>query len=151
MSGKKAVQHRKETGKGADSLDEGAVRTQLQLQPVAISLKAVLGIARAAQRINTLDELAEYTVETGKRKIGLRRAVRSLERICCDPRRIAALMLHAADNPDWAWINFWSVFCPEMSRKEMAKRRHLNASTVKYYLRQTKLPSDIYDFIPENR
>ena len=114
-------------------------------------MKAVLGIARAAQRINTLDELAEYTVEAGKKKISLRRAVRSLEKICCDPRRIAALMLHAADNPDWAWINFWAVFCPEMSRKEMAKRRHLNASTVKYYLRQTELPSDIYDFIPENR
>lgn len=151
MSGKKTVQHKKEAERNTDRIDDGAVRTQPRLEPVAISLKAVLGIARAAQRINTLDELAEYTVEAGKRKIGLRRAVRSLERICCDPRRIAALMLHAADNPDWAWINFWSVFCPEMSRKEMAKRRHLNASTVKYYLRQTELPSDIYDFIPENR
>ena len=151
MSGKQTVQHRKETGRETDRPDEGAVRTQPRLEPVAISLKAVLRIARAAQRINTLDELAEYTVEAGKTKISLRRAVRSLEKICCDPRRIAALMLHAADNPDWAWINFWSVFCPEMSRKEMAKRRHLNASTVKYYLRQTELPSDIYDFIPENR
>ena len=151
MSGKKTVQPRKETGNGTGSPDDEAVRTQPRLEPIAISLKAVLRIARAAQRINTLDELAEYTFEAGKRKIGLRRAVRSLERICCDPRRIAALMLHAADNPDWAWVNYWAVFCPDMSRKEMAKQRHITVNTVKYYLRQTELPSDIYDFIPENR
>ena len=76
--------------------------------------------------------------------------MRSLEQICCDPRRIAALMLHAADNPDWAWVNFWAVFCPEMNLKQMARLRHTNISTVKYYLRRTELPSDIYDFIPEN-
>lgn len=151
MSSKKTVQPRKETEIGTGSPDDRTVRTSAKLEPVAISLKAVLRIARAAQRINTLDELAEYTVEAGKKKIGLRRAVRSLERICCDPRRIAALMLHAADNPDWAWVNFWSVFCPEMSRKEMAKQRHITVNTVKYYLRQTELPADIYDFVPENR
>ena len=151
MSGKKTVHHRKEAGNGTENHIDGAIRTPTRLEPAAITLKAVLEIARAAQRIDTLDELAEHIVEAGQLKIGLRRAVRSLERICCDPRRIAALMLHAADNPDWAWVNFWSVFCPEMSRKEMAKLRHINIGTVKYYLRQTELPSDIYDFIPENR
>ena len=139
---------RAETVKG--NHEEETDRTSERLEPIEVSLSAVLEIARAAQRIDTLDELEEHTVEAGKKKIRLRRAVRSLEEICCDPRRIAALMLHAADNPDWAWVNFWAVFCPEMNLKQMAKLRHTNISTVKYYLRRTELPSDIYDFIPEN-
>ena len=150
MNEEEKVQRRKTTETVKENHEEETDRTPERLEPVEISLSAVLEIARAAQRIDTLDELEEHTVEAGKKKIRLRRAVRSLERICCDPRRIAALMLHAADNPDWAWVNFWAVFCPEMNLKQMAKLRRTNISTVKYYLRRTELPSDIYDFIPEN-
>ena len=60
-------------------------------------------------------------------------------------------MLYAADNPDWAWVNFWAVFCPEISVKRMARLRKINSSTVLYYLELTELPSDAYEFIPENR
>ena len=150
MNEEEKVQRRKTAATAQENHEEEMVRTPERLEPVEISLNAVLEIARAAQRIDTLDELEERTVEAGKKKIRLRRAVRSLEQICCDPRRIAALMLHAADNPDWAWVNFWAVFCPEMNLKQMARLRHTNISTVKYYLRRTELPSDIYDFIPEN-
>ncbi len=150
MKEEEKVQRGKTAEAGGENHEEETVRTPERLEPIEISLSAVLEIARAAQRIDTLDELEEHTVDAGKKKIRLRRAVRSLERICCDPRRIAALMLHAADNPDWAWVNFWAVFCPEMNLKQMAKLRRTNISTVKYYLRRTELPSDIYDFIPEN-
>ena len=150
MNDEKTVQSRESVENGSDSHDDETARTQERIQPDEITLNAVLEIARAAQRINTLDELAKQTVDTGRKKIGLRRAVRSLERICCNPRRIAALMLHAADNPDWAWVNFWAVFCPDMTLKQMAKMRHINISSVKYHMTQVELPSDIYDFIPEN-
>ena len=142
-----------ETGKAnetvKDTSADGAERAQDRIQPLEITLQAIIEIARAAQRINSLDELARENVQIGDRKIRLRRSIRSLEQICCDPRRIAALMLHAADNPDWAWVNFWAAFCPEMGMKQMAKLRHTNISTVKYYLNQVELPSDIYDLIPE--
>ena len=136
-----------ETFKGSSA--DAAERAQERLQPVEITLQAVIEIAKAAQRINSLEDLARKSVQIGDRKIWLRRSVRSLEQICCDPRRIAALMLHAADNPDWAWVNFWAAFCPEMGMRQMARLRHTNISTVKYYLDQVELPSDIYDLIPE--
>lgn len=120
------------------------------LIPAEISLQAVFEVARAIHQVHTLEALDRLTVKAGNCRIGLRRAVRSLAQICCDPRRIAALMLHAADNPDWAWVNFWAVFCPEMTLRQMAKLRHTNVSTVKFYLSQTELPSDVYDFVREN-
>ena len=139
------------TGKPTAGIDEnGAEQTREPVETVEITAQAIIEIARAARWIDTLEELARENVQLGEKRIGLRRAVRSLEKICCDPRRIAALMLHAADNPDWAWVNFWAVFCPERNVKQMARLRHTNISTVKYYLDQAELPSDIYDFIPEN-
>ena len=150
MNSTSTVRNGEENETAKENSDTGTGQKSGQLQPAEISLQAILEIARAAQRINTLDELAGQSVQIGDRKFGLRRSVRSLERICCEPRRIAALMLHAADNPDWAWVNFWAVFCPEMNLKQMARLRRTNISTVKYYLRRTELPSDIYDFIPEN-
>lgn len=131
------------------SSSDGAERTPEQLQPIEITIQAIIEIAKAAQKIDSLEEMARETVKIGDRTIRLRRSVRSLQQICCDPRRIAALMLHAADNPDWAWVNFWAAFCPEMGMRQMARLRHTNISTVKYYLDQVELPSDIYDLIPE--
>lgn len=116
-----------------------------------LSLRVILETARAVQHIRTLEKLNGITMEIGNVRVGLRRAMPALSELCCDPRRIIALMLYAADNPDWAWVNFWAVFCPEISVKRMAKLRKINSSTVLYYLEQTELPSDAYEFIPENR
>ena len=150
MNSQSTVRNREEDQPAEEKNDAGMKLPCERIQPAEITLQAILEIARAAQRINTLDELTGQSMEIGDRKIGFRRSVKSLERICCDPRRIAALMLHAADNPDWAWVNFWAVFCPEMTLKQMARLRHTNISTVKYYIDHAELPSDIYDFIPEN-
>lgn len=142
-----------QTGKANEKVKARSIekteQTSEQLQPIEITIQAIIEIARAAQKINSLEELSRETVQIGDRKIRLRRSVRSLQQICCDPRRIAALMIHAADNPDWAWVNFWAAFYPEMGMRQMARLRHTNVSTVKYYLDQVELPSDIYDLIPE--
>ena len=116
-----------------------------------LSLRVILEMAKAVQHIRTLEKLNESAIESGNIRVSLRRAMPALSELCCDPRRIIALMLYAADNPDWAWVNFWAVFCPEISVKRMAKLRKINSSTVLYYLEQTELPSDAYEFIPENR
>ncbi|MBO4630597.1 MAG: hypothetical protein J5858_01605 [Lentisphaeria bacterium] len=118
--------------------------------PSDISLNAVLEIAKAAQQIRNLRELREKTVELNGHPVFVRRSLQNLARECCSPRRIIALMLHAADNPDWAWCNFWAAFCPEMTMKQMAALRKINVSTVKYHLSRTQLPADAYEFIPEN-
>ena len=117
---------------------------------VELSLQAVLETARAVQHIRTLEKLNAVSIDTAEGRVTMRTAVVDLAELCCDPRRIIALMLYAADHPDWAWVNFWAVFCPEMSIKQMAKLRKINSSTVLYHLNQTELPSDAYDFIPEN-
>ena len=150
MKNENTVQTGKANEAVKDNPADGAERTPDRILPLEITLQAVFEIAKAAQRINSLEELARENMQIGDRKLWLRRSVRSLEHICCDPRRIAALMLHAADNPDWAWVNFWAVFCPEMTLKQMAKLRRINVSTVKYHLKRTELPSDVYDFVPEN-
>ena len=120
------------------------------VKPTEISLLAILEIAKAAQQIRNLSELREKTVEPDGHRIYVRRTMQSLTRECCSPRRIIALMLHAAENPDWAWCNFWAAFCPEMTMKQMAALRKINISTVKYHLSRTQLPADAYEFIPEN-
>ena len=119
-------------------------------QSVELSLRAILETAKAVQHIRTLEKLKEPALNTGKGRVTARRAVLDLAELCCEPRRIIALMLYAADHPDWAWVNFWAVFCPEMSIKQMAKLRKINSSTVSYHLNQTELPADAYEFIPEN-
>ena len=119
-------------------------------QSVELSLRAILETAKAVQHIRTLEKLKEPALNTGKGRVTARRAVLDLAELCCEPRRIIALMLYAADHPDWAWVNFWAVFCPEMSIKQMAKLRKINSSTVLYHLNQTELPADAYEFIPEN-
>ena len=117
---------------------------------VELSLQAILETAKAVQHIRTLEKLNGVLTNTGDGRVTARQAVLDLAELCCDPRRITALMLYAADHPDWAWVNFWAVFCPEMRIKQMAKLRKINSSTVSYYLNQTELPSDAYEFIPEN-
>ena len=119
-------------------------------QSVELSLQAILETARAVQHIRTLEKLNASSLNTGKGRVTARQAVLDLAELCCEPRRIIALMLYAADHPDWAWVNFWAVFCPEMSIKQMAKLRKINSSTVLYHLNQTELPADAYEFIPEN-
>ena len=117
---------------------------------VELSLRAILETAKAAQHIRKLEKLNATLITTGEGRVTIRQAVLDLAELCCDPRRIVALMLYAADHPDWAWVNFWAVFCPEMSIKQMAKLRKINSSTVLYHLNQTELPADAYEFIPEN-
>ena len=119
-------------------------------QCVELSLQAILETAKAVQHIRTLEKLNATSLNTGKGRVTARQAVLDLAELCCDPRRIVALMLYAADHPDWAWVNFWAVFCPEMSIRQMAKLRKINSSTVLYHLNQTELPADAYEFIPEN-
>ena len=119
-------------------------------QCVELSLQAILETAKAVQHIRTLEKLNATSLNTGKGRVTARQAVLDLAELCCDPRRIVALMLYAADHPDWAWVNFWAVFCPEMRIKQMAKLRKINSSTVLYHLNQTELPADAYEFIPEN-
>ena len=135
-----------------DDLDHAAEeREHVRIQPVELSLQAILEIARAVQHIRDLQELEDAEIRINGKNLPLRKSVKALSRICCDPRRIVALMLHASDHPDWAWINFWTVFCPEMTRKEMAAMRKLNPSTVKYLIDKVELPEDAYEFVPENR
>ena len=111
----------------------------------------VIEVARAASNIRGICELNRHRMTVHGRELCTRRAVKTLEQICCDPRLIVALMLFAADHPDWAWVNFWHAFCPEMTLRQMGRERHINASTVKYWLTHVELPADAYDFIPEDR
>lgn len=122
-----------------DSREEEQSRTVLAV--TELSLQAILEIART--------DTGEVTIagETYSRQD----VTRAVKKLCCDPRRIVALMLYAADHPDWAWVNFWKAFCPEMTNREMAALRKINPSTVKYHLDNVELPSDAYEFIPENR
>ena len=117
---------------------------------LGLSLQAILETARAVQHIQTLEKLNAALINTEDGRVTMRNAIMDLAELCCDPRRIIALMLYAADHPDWAWVNFWAAFCPEMSIRQMAKLRKINSSTVSYHLNQTELPSDAYEFIPEN-
>ena len=115
-----------------------------------ITLQTILEITRAIQHVRTLEELEQLSFQTERGRIRARSGIQMLARTYCHPRRIIALMLHAADNPDWAWVNFWAFFCPEMTLKQMASLRKISKGMVKYLLSQTELPDDAYEFIPEN-
>ena len=114
------------------------------------SMQTILEIARAAEHVQSLDEFNHLIVQAEPEPVRASRALRMLARTCCNPRRIIALMLHAAENPDWAWVNFWAFFCPEMTIRQMASLRKISKGTVKYYLNQVELPEDAYDFIPRD-
>ena len=117
--------------------------------PGEITLQAILELAKAVQQIRSLEELEGKNTVTEGCRISVRRRIMSLAQECCTPRRIVALMLHAADNPDWAWVNFWAAFCPEMTLKQMASLRKINKSTVLYYLQKVELPADAYEFLSD--
>lgn len=124
-----------------DELDSREEEDSPVLAVRELSLQAILAVARSDRK--------EVSIagETYSRQD----VTRALKKLCCDPRRIVALMLYAADHPDWAWVNFWKTFCPEMTNREMAALRRINPSTVKYHLDNVELPADAYEFIPENR
>ena len=105
-------------------------------QSVELSLRAILETAKAVQHIRTLEKLKEPALNTGKGRVTARRAVLDLAELCCEPRRIIALMLYAADHPDWAWVNYWAAFCPGISLRQMALLRKISISTVKTHLRR---------------
>lgn len=115
-----------------------------------ITLQMVLEIARAMQHVQTLEELEQLSFPTESGRIRAWHGMDAMARTWCHPRRIIALMLHAADNPDWAWVNFWAFFCPDMTVNQMASLRKISKGTVKFHLEQTELPEDAYEFIPEN-
>ena len=142
------MKNEKPKGKKVSSAD-AADRKQAE-QQVELSLRAILETAKAVQHIRKLEKLNAALINTGEGRVTMRQAVLDLAELCCDPRRIVALMLYAADHPDWAWVNFWAVFRPEMSIRQMAKLRKIHPGTVSYHLKQTELPSDAYEFIPEN-
>lgn len=122
-----------------------------ELSVLELTGEEVLQVAKAAANIRSLEELRRQELEIQGKRICVRRAVKTLEEICCNPRLIVALMLYAADHPDWAWVNFWAAFCPEMSVKEMSRIRKIRKSDVYYWLSRAELPRDAYEFIPENR
>ena len=145
-------------GHGPGAEDEGrrtadgtGAGTEAAVTILELRADEVIEVARAARHIRSLRELRDHTVEVQDQQLHTRTAVRRLEELCCDPRLIVALMLFAADHPDWAWVNFWHAFCPEMTLRQMGRERHINASTVKYWLNHVELPADAYDFIPEDR
>ncbi|MBO4648987.1 MAG: hypothetical protein J5806_12625 [Lentisphaeria bacterium] len=132
--------------------DAAAGEERVRIQPAEITLEAVLELARAVQHCRDLAELNRLKWSVEGQEIPAREAVGSLAGICCDPRRIIALMLHAADNPDWAWVNFWNTFCADqMTQKDMAALRKISVGMVRYHLNRTELPEDAYEFVPENR
>lgn len=141
-------------GAAQDSKTEAEAAAWAQSKSLAVlELRAdeVIEVARAASNIRSICELNRHRMTIQDREIFTRRAVKTLEQICCDPRLIVALMLFAADHPDWAWVNFWHAFCPEMTLRQMGHERRINVSTVKYWLNHVELPADAYDFIPEDR
>ena len=142
------MKNEKQKEKKVSSAD--AVERKHQKTQVELSLRAILETAKAVQHIRTLEQLNEILTNMGEGRVTIRRTVIGFAELCCDPRRIVALMLYAAEHPDWAWVNFWAAFCPEMSIREMAKMRKINPKTAAAYLKQTELPSDAYEFIPEN-
>ena len=141
-------------GAAQDSETETEAAAWAQSKSLAVlELRAdeVIEVARAASNIRSICELNRHRMTIQDRELCTRRAVKTLEQICCDPRLIVALMLFAADHPDWAWVNFWHAFCPEMTLRQMGHERRINVSTVKYWLNHVELPADAYDFIPEDR
>lgn len=149
MQKKNLTDEKQEKCEPADGSAAGGKENPAGLVPAEITLQAILELAKAVQQIRSLEELKEKTTLTEGRRISTRRCIMSLAQECCTPRRIIALMLHAADNPDWAWINFWAAFCPEMTLKQMASLRKINKSTVQYYLKKVELPADAYEFLSE--
>ena len=128
-----------------------AVRTAGAVTILELRADEVIEVARAARHIRKLHELRDHTVEVQETQLHTQTAIRRLGDLCCDPRLIVALMLYAADHPDWAWVNFWTVFCPKMKVCDMAAMRRISSSTVKYWQENRELPADAYDFIPEDR
>ena len=118
---------------------------------IDLDLQTVIKVAAAAQHIQDLEDLRNHQTCIGGELHYTRRAIKPVAHLVCDPRRIIALMLYAADHPDWAWVNFWTAFCPDMSVRQMAALRGISRSTVQYYQKAASLPQDAYDFIPENR
>lgn len=134
-----------------DREKDGAVETAGAVTILELRADEVIEVARAARHIRSLRELRDHTVEVQDQQLHTRTAVRRLEELCCDPRLIVALMLYAADNPDWAWVNYWAAFCPEITVRQMAGLRKISVSTVKTHLANVTLPDDAYQFIPEDR
>lgn len=134
-----------------DAGADGAVETAGAVTILELRADEVIEVARAARHIRSLRELRDHTVEVQDQQLHTRTAVRRLEELCCDPRLIVALMLYAADNPDWAWVNYWAAFCPGISLRQMALLRKISISTVKTHLANVTLPDNAYNFIPEDR
>ena len=130
--------------------DEDSVKFQDE-RKIELDLQTILKVAAAARHIQTLEELRGHQTCLDKGLVHTRRAIKPVTVLVCDPRRIIALMLYAADHPDWAWVNFWTVFCPKMKVCDMAAMRRISSSTVKYWQENRELPADAYDFIPEDR
>ncbi len=61
-------------------------------------------------------------------------------------RKIIALMLFAADHPDWAWINFYT-YLGRMTPPRIAELRGVSQSNVRRLLKLT-VPTEIYDRLP---
>ena len=139
-----------DAGCGSASNDEVWERSK-HLEVLELRADEVIEVARAASSIRSLRELRDHTQEVQGKEIRTRRAMKTLEQICCDPRLIIALMLYAADHPDWAWVNFWAAFCPDMTMRQMARLRKINVSTVRMALQNCALPRDAYEFVPEDR
>ena len=130
--------------------DEDSVKFQDE-RKIELDLQTILKVAAAARHIQDLEELRGHQTCLDKGQVHTRRAIKPVTALVCDPRRIIALMLYAADHPDWAWVNFWTVFCPKMKVCDMAAMRRISSSTVKYWQNNRELPADAYDFIPEDR
>ena len=130
--------------------DEDARRDEVPaIEVLELRADEVIEVARAAQALRNFDR--GKMIEIRGRAVPVRSAVEQLRDQCCNPRLIAGLMLHAADHPDWAWVNFYATFCPEMNMREIARLRKTNISSVKYWLNRVEIPWDVYDYIPENR
>ena len=135
---------------GSEGVPRDAVRTAGAVTILELRADEVIEVARAARHIRKLNELRDHTVEVQETQLHTRTAIRRLEDLCCDPRLIVALMLYAADHPDWAWVNFWAAFCPEITVRQMAGLRKIPVSTVRTHLANVTLPDDAYNFIPDD-
>ena len=132
-------------------VDKNAVDTARAVTILELRADEVIEVARAARHIRKLQELRDHTVEVQETPLHTQTAIRRLGDLCCDPRLIVALMLYSADHPDWAWVNFWAAFCPDITVRQMAGLRKIPVSTVRTHLANVTLPDDAYNFIPDDR
>ena len=148
------AQLRRGKRRGSDvmaAVDKNAVNTARAVTILELRADEVIEVARAARHIRKLHELRDHTVEVQETQLHTQTAIRRLGDLCCDPRLIVALMLYAADHPDWAWVNFWAAFCPDITVRQMAGLRKIPVSTVRTHLANVTLPDDAYNFIPDDR